>query len=164
MSSAATTRALDATDGVDGERQGEGPVEWTDDAYRLQVAVTRLARLLRQEVPTELTPSQLSVLSSIRRHGPVTLGELAELERVAPPSITRMVSRLEDDGYVERIRCEDDARVCRVVVTDQAEEMVAGARQAKATWLTERMDDLPATQRRRAVAALEAIEALAGLR
>lgn len=132
-------------------------------AYRLQLAITRLSRLLRQEVHAELTPSQISVLSTIRRGGPITLGELAETERVAPPSVTRMVDRLEADGFVERIPDEDDRRVCRVAVTDRAEAMVAEARRKKAAWLAEHMAELGARDQKRLQAAVAAIEELAGL-
>ena len=135
-----------------------------DEAYRLQLAVTRLARLLRQEVEVELTPSQISALSTIRRRGPVTLGELADLERVAPPSITRMVARLEQDGYVERIPDASDGRVCRVVVTESAEELVSEARRRKASWLSERIAELGAEDRDNLRAAVSALEAIAGLR
>ena len=137
----------------------DAPATDDDAAYRLQLAVTRLARLLRQEVAAELTPSQISALSAIRRRGPVTLGELAEHERVAPPSITRMVDRLAEEGYVKRIPDPDDGRVCRVVTTARAEEMVAEARARKAAWLDERMDGLRAADRRRVVAAEELVEA-----
>lgn len=133
-------------------------------AYRLQLAVTRLARLLRQEVQVTLTSSQASALSTITAHGPLTLGELAERERVAPPSITRMVARLEEDGYVERETDPEDGRVCRVMVTDAAEEMIAEARQRKAAWLLGRMQSLTSDDRDALLAAVESMETLAGSR
>lgn len=145
--------------------RGTSEPQGTDDpAYRLQLAITRLSRLLRQEVQAELTPSQISALSTIRRCGPLTLGELAEQERVAPPSVTRMVDRLADQGYVERIADPDDGRVCRVVTTTRAEEMVGEARARKAAWVEDRMAELGAEDRRRVVAAVSAIEQMAGLR
>ena len=132
-------------------------------AYRLQLSIARLSRLLRQEVHAELTPSQISALSTIRRNGPMSLGELAETERVAPPSISRMVERLEADGFIERIPDEVDRRVCRVAVTERAESMVAEARRHKAAWLTEHMAELSARDQKRLMAAVGAIEELAGL-
>jgi len=152
-----TTAAGDL--GSTGDPAGNG-----DPAYRLQLAITRLSRLLRQEVQAELTPSQISALSTIRRLGPMTLGELAEHERVAPPSVTRMVDRLTQEGWVERIADPDDRRVCRVVTTARAEEMVGEARARKAAWVEDRMAELGAADRRRVVAAVSAIEQMAGLR
>ncbi len=134
------------------------------DAYRLQMAVTRLSRLLRQEVQVTLTPSQISALTSIRLHGPLTLGELADHERVAPPSITRLVDRLEQDGYVTRSADPDDGRVRRVEVTTAADDMVAEARERKAAWLLERMSELSGSDRRLLRDAVDAMETLADLR
>lgn len=151
----------DQNTGVErGESSGDPSVA---AAYRLQLAITRVARLLRQEVHAELTPSQISALSAIRRYGPMTLGDLADRERVAPPSVTRMVDRLEQEGYVERLADPQDRRVCRVVITERAEQMVAAARARKAAWLAARMSELPAADRRRLVAAADSIERLADL-
>lgn len=133
-------------------------------ASRIEAAVTRLARLMRSEIQVALTPSQASALGTIRNHGPLTLGELAERERVAPPSITAMVSRLEEAGYVERSADPADARVCRVSVTAEAEAMIAEARRRKADWLLQRMEDLTAADRRALLGAVDAIETLAELR
>ena len=71
-------------------------------AARLRVSATRLARQLRQESEPGLTPSQLSALTSVEHNGPLTLGRLAEHERVAPPSVTKIVTKLEEAGLVER--------------------------------------------------------------
>lgn len=113
-----------------------------------------------QEVQVTLTPSQISVLSAIHARGSITLGELAEGERVAPPSITRMVSRLEEAGYVERSTDPGDARVCRVATTARAEEILSEARRRKAEWLLQRMDRLAGADRRTLLDALEAMETL----
>ena len=64
-------------------------------AARLRLSATRLARRLRQEADAGLTPSQLSALAVIDRQGPLTLGALADHEQVAPPTITKVVAKLE---------------------------------------------------------------------
>jgi DNA-binding MarR family transcriptional regulator len=133
-----------------------------DVAYRLQISITRLARRLRAEVDSGLTPSQASALAAIRRHGPLTLGELAEQERIAPPSVTRMVSKLEQAGYVERVADPRDRRVTRVVATAEAEELVALARRRKSQWLAAHLDGLSEDDRLRIVAAADAFDRLAG--
>src|SRR5581483_3236215 len=71
-------------------------------AARLRLSATRLARRLRQVSGAGLSPSQQSALAVIANHGPLTLGALAEHERVAPPSITKVVSKLEADRLVTR--------------------------------------------------------------
>ncbi|HEX6421567.1 MAG TPA: MarR family transcriptional regulator, partial [Acidimicrobiales bacterium] len=69
-------------------------------AAHLRIGVTRLARLMRRQGDTGLSPSQISALTSVELHGPMTLGALAEHERVAPPSITKVVAKLEERELV----------------------------------------------------------------
>src|SRR6187455_2535455 len=87
-------------------------------AERLRLLATRLARQLRQQADTGLSPSQLSALSTIDNHGPLTLGALADLERVAPPTITKVVTNLVTSGFIARQVDENDRRVVRVAITD----------------------------------------------
>jgi hypothetical protein len=62
---------------------------------RLRLGVTRLARKLRQQAEPGITPSLLMALSSIERHGRITMGELCAVEQVQPPSMTRIRRRKE---------------------------------------------------------------------
>jgi DNA-binding MarR family transcriptional regulator len=140
-----------------------GTAEDPDTAYRLQFAVSLLARRLRRETGTGLTPSQLSVLSTVHRSGPLTLGELADCEQVAPPTITRVVAKLERAGYLRRLPDPEDRRVARVQLTEDASLLVVAARQAKADWVLARLGQLTPAQQRRLLAAVDAIEALAEL-
>ena len=134
-----------------------------DAAARLQMTTTRLARRLRREAGAELTPSQLSVIASIHRNGPITLGALADCERVAPPTITRVVAKLEADGLVERRADAEDRRVARVVTTDRGAELMTESRARKVAWLAERLEQLSARDRARIADALDALEHLADL-
>jgi DNA-binding MarR family transcriptional regulator len=150
----------------DGDRSSDGGVRTAadaDTAYRLQFAISLLARRLRREIGTGLTPSQLSVLSTVHRSGSLTLGELADCEQVAPPTITRVVAKLEGAGYLERLPDPDDRRVARVQLTEDARQLVAAARQAKADWVLARLGQLTPAHQRRLLAAVDAIEALAEL-
>src|SRR5664279_373405 len=104
----------DPTTGAAPSAPGESSEEI---AGRLRLSATRLARRLRQEAHTGLSPSQLSALAAVERHGPLTLGALADLEQVAPPSVTRVVAKLETDGFLTRQPDPGDRRVTRVVVT-----------------------------------------------
>src|SRR2546428_11217084 len=83
-------------------------------AADLRVAIGRTARRLRQQADEGVTASSLSALWSVERLGPVTLGELAAAERVRPPTITRIVARLEQDGFVTRKIDPSDPRVARI--------------------------------------------------
>jgi len=134
----------------------------TEVAARLRLSATRLARRLRREADTGFTPSQLSALTTIDHHGPLTLGELAERERVAPPSISKVIAKLEADGLVERTPDPEDRRVTRVVTTPAGDALIAESRRRKTTWLATRIRGLDADQQARLAAALDVLDELAG--
>jgi DNA-binding MarR family transcriptional regulator len=129
-------------------------------AARLRLSSTRLHRALRRESGVLLSPSQMSALASIDTHGPITLGALAEHEGVAPPSITKVIAVLEDDGYVSRTPDPNDRRVNFVATTPKGSELVAESRRRKTAWLTGRIRELTADQRQRLHDALDVIDEL----
>ena len=132
-------------------------------AARLRLSATRLARRLRQEAGAGLSPSQLSALAVISNDGPLTLGALAEHERVAPPSITKVVSKLECVGLVTRTPDPKDRRVCRVEVSPEGAALLDEVRRRKTAWLTARISQLDADQQRRLADALDVIDELISL-
>ncbi len=127
---------------------------------RLRLAMARLARRQRQAASTGLTPSQQSVLAMIDVHGPIPLGELAALEQVAPPTITRIVAKLEDQGLVDRLIDTDDRRFARVVVTAFGHERIEETRQRRNQWLTERIEGLAEADIAAILAVVEPLERL----
>ena len=129
-------------------------------AARLRVSATRLARQLRQESDAGLTPSQLSALTSVERNGPLTLGRLAEHERVAPPSVTKVVTKLEEAGLVERRLDESDRRVAWISISAAGAQLLAEMRLRKNVWLTARLAELDDDNLRRLADALDALDAL----
>ena len=129
-------------------------------AGRLRLSATRLARRLRQEAQTGLSPSQLSALAAVERHGPLTLGTLAEHEQVAPPSVTRVVAKLEADGFLTRQPDPDDRRVTRVVVTPKGRNLLGASRRRKTEWLTTRLENMDDEQRARLADALDVLDTL----
>ena len=133
------------------------------DAARLRAAVLRLSRRLRKHELAGLTPSQLSTLSSVGQCGPVRLGDLAAAERIAPSTLTRLVSVLEDRGYLLRQPAPDDARAYLVTVTAAGRDVLERIRAEATNLLTDILLTLPADQRAALDAALPALEQLAGL-
>ncbi len=129
-------------------------------AARLRLSATRLARQLRQESDAALTPSQLSALACIERHGPLTLGALADLERVAPPSITKVVTKLEAAGLVARRLDDHDRRVAWASLTHAGSSRLAKIRQRKNAFLASRLGNLTEDQRSRLADALDVLDAL----
>jgi DNA-binding MarR family transcriptional regulator len=104
-------------------------------AAELRLAVTRLARVLRQRAEAGVTPSMLAALTSIERLGPVTLGKLAAAEQVQPPSMTAIVGRLEEAGMVVRETDPGDRRVARVRVTPEGKRLLERTRSRKTAYL-----------------------------
>ncbi|MDQ4098262.1 MAG: MarR family transcriptional regulator, partial [Actinomycetota bacterium] len=130
----------------------------TELASRLRLVVTRLRRRLRHHAGGRLTPSQASALSSVERHGPMTLGELSAVENVRPPTLTKVVAALEEQGLVARHTDAQDRRVARVETTAKGARLLAEARSRTDAYLATHLAALPADDLdalRRAVAALE---------
>ena len=137
------------------------PASVTNEAARLGVVLTRLSRQMRRQADTGLTPSQLSALTTIERHGPMTLGAIADHERVAPPSITKVVGKLTDAGLVLRTNDPDDRRSTLVSLTREGVALLAASRKRKSAWLAAQMKQLDADDLARVVDAISALEALA---
>jgi DNA-binding MarR family transcriptional regulator len=119
-------------------------------ASALRVSVARLGRRLRSErdpVNDALSVGQLSVLGVLFREGACTVGELAALERVQPPSMTRTVNCLEDSGLVERRAHETDGRQVVVTLSAQGEQAIAAERRRRDAWLAKRLRELTPAER-----------------
>jgi DNA-binding MarR family transcriptional regulator len=113
--------------------------ETVELAARLRLVVTRLARRLRQQADTGVSPSMLSALSTVERHGSLTLGELAAHEGVAPPTMTAIVARLEEASLVRREPDAADRRVTRVGVASAGQRLLDRTRSAKTAYLARRL-------------------------
>ena len=129
-------------------------------ASRLRLSATRLARRLRQESGSGLTPSMLSALAAVSNAGSLTLGELADHERVAPPSITKVVAKLEADGLLTRESDASDRRISRVRTTKAGAALITQTRQRKTAWLTTRIQELEPEAQARLADALDVLDRL----
>jgi DNA-binding MarR family transcriptional regulator len=138
-----------------------GGLPTTVDVTRLRVAIARLSRRLRKHELAGLTPTQLAALSTVERAGPLRLGDLAAAERVAPSTLTRLVSALEEHGYVKRSAVLGDARAWELVVTARGREVLERIREESTTMLAENLLMLSPDQLAALAAALPALEQLA---
>ena len=130
-------------------------------AKTLRDAITRLGRRVRQARPVgDLTFSQLSALTSLQLAGALTPRELADTERVQPPTMTKIVARLEAAGLVVREVDVLDRRVARVRVTPAGHRFVERGRQRGATFLASRLRTLSPEERAVVDAALPVLERL----
>jgi DNA-binding MarR family transcriptional regulator len=132
-------------------------------ASELRVAVMRLRRRLagERDPGNDLSIASMAVLGSLFRHGDLTVGELAALERVQPPSMTRKVNGLEEGGYVARRAHETDGRVVVVTLTDKGRERVLADRRRRDEWLARQLRDLTREERAVLRAATPIIQSLA---
>ncbi|MGD2051392.1 MAG: MarR family transcriptional regulator [Acidimicrobiia bacterium] len=112
-------------------------------AAELRLTVGRICRRLRQQNLGGLTPSQRSVLATLDTEGPLQMGTLAAVEAVAPPSMTGIVSRLEERGLVRRSPDPGDARAVRVEATEEAKLLLAALRSERNAFLMHRLADYP---------------------
>jgi DNA-binding MarR family transcriptional regulator len=110
-----------------------------DLAQDLRLVVGRLSRRVRQHAVGGLTASQISALSSVDKHGPLRLGELARREAVAAPTLTRIVTGLEDLGLVARSTDPSDARSAIVRVTKAGAARLQQVRAERTTFFAERL-------------------------
>ncbi|MGB0119898.1 MAG: MarR family transcriptional regulator [Solirubrobacterales bacterium] len=108
------------------------------------MAVTRTARRLRQEAGSDLSPTALTALASVERHGPVTPTGLAELEGVKRPTATRVINHLAEAGMIERHPDPEDGRSCRLELTKQGIGYLEEHRSRKSAYLARLLDSLPA--------------------
>ncbi len=132
-------------------------------AHDLRLAVMRFSRRLRhQRVDTSVTLTQLAALSTLKRRGPMSPGELAAHERVQPPSMTRIVVALEGMGLVTRTPHPTDGRQVIIGLTPAAEDLLTEEARAREAWLSGRLQELTAEERAVLREAAEIMEKLAG--
>jgi len=133
-------------------------------ATALRISVSRLARRLRVERQAEgltsLSDTQLAALAVLDRHGPMTPGELAEHEKVQPPSMTRVIAVLEERLLVMRAPHLTDRRQVVLTVTEQGRELVSQARRRRDAWLAKRLKELSPEERAILRAAAPVLEKL----
>jgi DNA-binding MarR family transcriptional regulator len=129
-------------------------------ASALRLVVSRLARRLRQQAEPGITASQLSILATVDRHGAMTLSDLAQHERVTPPTITATMGRLEAAGYVTREIDASDKRVTRISLSREGRRFLERVRSRKNAYLTRRLSRLDAADRATLERAAEILERL----
>jgi DNA-binding MarR family transcriptional regulator len=119
----------------------------------MRISVSRLARRLRVErlglggPETALSDIQLAALAALERHDAMTPGELAEHEKVQPPSMTRVIAVLEERGLVRREPHPTDRRQVILTVTPEGTDLVQRVRRRREAWLAQRLQELTPEQR-----------------
>lgn len=131
-------------------------------AEQLHTAAIHLLRRLRTvDAASGLSAPRLSALSVVVFGGPITMGELAAAEQVRPPTMTRLVNALEDEGLVRRVADGADERVWRVHATARGRRLLHEGRARRVAVLARDLEALPASERRALARAARSLERLA---
>ena len=117
-------------------------------AISLREAIMRLNRRLRQaRAVGDLTFSQLSALTSLQLAGALTPRELADVERVQPPTMTKIVGKLEERGLVARTPHPTDRRQVILAATEEGRAVYAQFERARNEWLALQLAELTEDER-----------------
>lgn len=130
----------------------------------LRISVMRLSRRMRQERDSSagLTASQLAAMATLRRHGPLTAGELAAHEKVSPPSMTRILGHLSDLGLVDRRTSPADGRQVLVELSADGRRLLAADQRRRDEWLSARLQELSEQELAQLRAVVPILDRLAG--
>lgn len=120
----------------------------TQLAAVLRDAMIRFNRRLRQTRPVgDLTATQISALISLELAGALTPRELADAERVQPPTMTKIVAKLEGRGLVRRTPHPTDGRQVILMITEAGRAVFAEIEQTRHSWLASRLAELTEEER-----------------
>ncbi|WP_176731613.1 MarR family winged helix-turn-helix transcriptional regulator [Micromonospora rhizosphaerae] len=131
-------------------------------APQLRDAITRLNRRVRQARPVgDLTVTQLSALTSLKLAGALTPRELSDIERVQPPTMTKIVAKLEERGLVQRTPHPTDRRQVILAATEGGRAVLDQFERARNEWLASRLAALTEEERDTLQRAAEILQQLA---
>jgi DNA-binding MarR family transcriptional regulator len=132
-------------------------------AARLHAAAIHLLRRLRrQDEAMGLTAARASALSVVVFGGPVTIGQLAEAEQVAAPTITRLIVGMERDGLVRRTGDPQDGRVVWLHATARGTRLLHEGRRRRVAALARDVAALDPRDRETLAAAADILERMLG--
>ena len=138
----------------------------SQDATRVALvvrdALAKVNRRLRQTRPLgELTVAQISALISLDTAGALTPRELAEAERVQPPTMTRIVARLEERGLIQRTPHPTDGRQVILAPSPAGREVLVEYQRVRDEWLATRLAGLTSEERKALQTAAEILTRIA---
>ncbi len=112
-------------------------------ANRLRPVLLRLNRQLRREIHSlGVTGGQVSLLVQIKYHPGIGIRELAALERMSVPGMSKFISRLEESGLVQRAPVEGDQRRVGLTLTGQGQKVLRSVKSKRTAWLASRLREL----------------------
>ncbi|MGX7677800.1 MarR family winged helix-turn-helix transcriptional regulator [Jatrophihabitans sp. DSM 45814] len=137
------------------------PMSDTELASSIRLSILKMTRRLRsQQVNTSVTLSQLSALATVARSGPLSAGEIAAIEQVQPPSMTKILASLEADGLIDRGAHPEDRRQSIISISDAGRDLLDNETRARDEWLALRLADLSEADRDKLAQATEVLNRL----
>jgi DNA-binding MarR family transcriptional regulator len=131
-------------------------------AAQLRPSLLRLTRLVRnQRVDMSVSLTQLSAMGTLQKKGPMSAGELANCERVQPPSMTKVLAHLEERGLVRREVHPTDRRQAIIAISDAGRALLDSERRSRDAWLARRLATLTPDERALVQRALPILDKLA---
>jgi DNA-binding MarR family transcriptional regulator len=133
-------------------------------AALLRPSLLRLTRIIRnQRVDISVSLTQLSAMSTLHNRGSMSAGELASCERVQPPSMTKVLSNLEERGLVRRDAHPGDRRQAIIAITEAGIALLDSERRSRDTWLSLRLAQLTPDERALLRSVVPVLDKLAAL-
>jgi DNA-binding MarR family transcriptional regulator len=123
-------------------------------------AIGLLRRLRREDDAIGITSPRLSALSVVVFGGPLTLGQLAAAEQVKPPTMTRIVTGLEGDGFVQRRPDASDGRLTQIHATAKGRRILTAGRARRVETLAAAVRSLDRQSRARLESGVRVLECL----
>jgi DNA-binding MarR family transcriptional regulator len=131
-------------------------------ATSLRLVLMRAARRLRsQRADSTLTMTQLSALATVFKSGPMRAGDVASIERVQPPSMTKVLNSMASLGLISRQAHDADRRQSMVAITDAGRALLEDELRARDEWLAARLTQLSAAEISALSAVIPVLERLA---
>lgn len=140
-----------------------GQTKLTNDELTsaLRLSLMRVVRRLRsQRVNTAVSLSQLSALTTVKKYGPLSAGEVAAAERMQPPSMTKILASLETNGWIERASHPDDRRQSIITITESGRQLIDAENRARDEWLAMRLGEMSVADRDLLRDAIEVLDRL----
>jgi DNA-binding MarR family transcriptional regulator len=131
-----------------------------DLAGRLYFVISRLHRRLRKVPRSDISFAQLGVLRNLEIQGPLSLGDLARMENMQPPSLTPLVSSLISLGMIEELGDSNDKRIKRVQITERGKRQLEESRRLKVDELVKYLSKFNDVQIQELENALDLLERL----
>jgi DNA-binding MarR family transcriptional regulator len=128
------------------EKNPRNPEEIAGQLHSL--AIHLLRKLRREDDSSGLNAPRLSALSVIVFGGPITLGDLAAAEQVQPPTMTRIVKALEEQGLVIKKKSETDARSIQLMATPAGRKLLLEGRERRVRALARQIEELNTSEQK----------------